>query len=112
MEQRKMVEMPMPEGEAGKQYALALVEQNNKHAVAMMRAYAKQHARQWGEVCIEDVRKWAATQGFKVKHHNAFGSVFSHGGFKRIGYRKSLNPASHSRIISVWTSTEDDRHAI
>ena len=95
----------MKQGELLKRYGLDLVEKHNPDFVHIVRAYALQHAVEFGKVTSDDCRLWANMNDIYPLHHNAWGAVFRVG-FKRIGFTKSQVPSNHARIISIWELAE------
>ena len=88
-------------GEQVKQLGLDLVESHNPDFVALARAEARRLCIRNGSVSADDLRGWSNDNGIHPGHPNAWGSVFRTG-FMRVGYRQSVWPASHARVISVW----------
>ena len=91
----------MTQGELLKRYGLDLVEKHNPDFVALVRAYAEQHSREFGQVTSDDCRLWANLNDIYPHHPNAWGAVFK-SGFERIGFTQSQIPSNHARIISIW----------
>ena len=89
-------------GEQQKQLGMDLVQNHNPDFVEIVRRQALVYAEKHGTVCADEMRTWAVENGVEPKHPNAWGAVFRKG-FKKVGYRPSMHPASHGRIIAIWS---------
>lgn len=95
----------MKTGEELKEEGTSRVLANNEawaeRAMVQLKAYAA-----WGDFTTDDLHDGCSLEGIAPTHHNGWGAIFSKaaklGLIQRVGYRKSLRPASHSRVVAVW----------
>lgn len=64
------------------------------------RRAAWKHAREYGEVCADDVHRLTPLP--KWAHHNAMGAVFKTRFFEQIGWKASQRRDAHARTIRVY----------
>jgi hypothetical protein len=91
------------EGEKLKKEGMERAELAEVDPVAFLRSYAISHARNYGEVTADDVRRYAEQVGITLKP-NAWGSVmklYGHGCVHR-GWTKSHLITNHARENRVW----------
>lgn len=69
------------------------------------RKAAKELLSRQTTITIEDVLKVCPRPSYL--HRNVTGSVFKDEAFKPVGFRKSLRPISNSRVVRVWTLSEE-----
>lgn len=89
-----------------KQIGMEFVESHNKRWVERMRAQAKKHARLHGQVCSDDLRRYADSQKDYPIHPNAWGAVMRCQGFVVVKHQASTYPSTHGREIRVWRLLE------
>lgn len=93
-------------GQELKAQGLAFVEAHNLRWVERMRVQAKKHARLHGQVCSDDLRRYADEQKDYPIHPNAWGSVMRCHGFVVVKHQASTYPSTHGREIRVWRLVE------
>lgn len=91
-------------GQEQKKHGMDLVQDHNPDFVSLCKNYAHYYAGKHGAVSADEVRVWADNNDITPRHPNAWGVVFR-SGFTKVGYRPSTNPASHGRIIAIWSNT-------
>jgi hypothetical protein len=105
-------------GEAGKAEGLDRVSQTNQTWVGVLREVAIRKSNENGEVFIDDLRRWANSEGLSASdfcdrcsngtdcdrvHKNAWGAVFRGKDWAFTGeYRKSKYASNHARHCKVW----------
>lgn len=89
-------------GEEQKQLGMDLVQEHNPDFVNIVRDYALAYAADHGTVSADELRVWARDEGIVPRHPNAWGCVFRGKSFKKVGYRPSVYPPSHGRVIAIW----------
>ena len=89
-------------GEARKRSGLKAVRGRNALFVSECRGYARQFAREQGQVSIEDVRRWAEARGLAPSHPNGWGAVFKTPEWRVVGFELSSIPSAHRRRVLIW----------
>lgn len=92
-------------GEQLKEQGVQRVLENNEEWADLAMSYLKSVAA-WGDFTSDDLHVTCTANGIAPPHRNAWGALFRKasklGLIKRVGYRKSQRPASHSRVVAVW----------
>lgn len=83
------------------------VESSSGDFVPLMRQVAAKIARERGEVCSDDLRRYASEHDITPGHPNAWGTIFRKG-FRCIGRRRSCLVSNHAREIRVWALAEGE----
>jgi hypothetical protein len=93
------------QGLQAKDAALDHVEAYHADAVRILRAAAKAHAREYGRVHVDDVRRIAAARGMTVAK-NAWGAIFRGPGWRKVGERPSALVSNKGHVSPEWTWDE------
>jgi hypothetical protein len=90
--------------ELAKERGMAFGAQNHIAKIEWCRDAAREHARRWGIVTIEDVREIYETRtGRKFPAGNWVGSVFKSSEFVPTGRMvKAQHKGSHARLVREW----------
>ena len=97
-----MIQMNLEEGLAAKDEGLELVEENNLRWVDWMRMMAKGRIKMYGQVTVDDLRKYADGANWYPASPNAWGAIFRGPEWVELGREKSRVPSNHGRKITVW----------
>ena len=88
-------------GQFLKRQALTNFENKAQDWLSQARKVARDISHRDGMVTSDDV---LAVMGLPAHyHHNIVGCIF-HEGFYRIGWRPTIRPQGHGRMIGVWKS--------
>lgn len=85
-----------------KEAGLDLVEEHGKDFVQRMKIVARLFCLCQGNVCADDLRKYADENHIEPHHQNAWGAIFHGKQFRMVGRRNSAYPRNHAREIKVW----------
>lgn len=85
-----------------KQLGLALVEGSNQEFVEHIRAYAREFAREYDTVTVDNLRRYALGRGIEPDHKNAWGAIFMGREWECVGYEPSTIPTNRGRVIRRW----------
>jgi hypothetical protein len=94
--------LDLPAGEALRDKGVERVSRGSPGFLYLMREKAREICRIKGEVCSDDLRVYAAGEGIKPRHPNAWGAVFRESGWEAVGAKKSKVPSCHARMIRIW----------
>lgn len=90
------------EGMRRHEEGIELIEMANKRFMANMRIEARFISRVYGEVHIDDLRKFAVRMGIKPKSSNAWGAIFRGKGWTKIGSKPSSFVSNHGHVSPIW----------
>lgn len=94
--------MPLFDGPARKEHGRQQVEDNSR-VIDELRELARQHARAYGTVTMDDVRARAERRLVVVHHPNVWGAIFRGEEWEHTGvYITSRRPTNNGRPIGVW----------
>ena len=93
----------LQKGLYAKDVGVQLVVDHGEDWQAVMQSVAKAICNAKGEVCSDDLRRYAATHDLEPHHPNAWGAVFRGNGWKHVGWKRSAKITNHARTIRVWT---------
>lgn len=93
-------------GEALGDRGIALVAENNRGFVEVMREHAIRVSLQKGSVTSDDLRQIAINSGLEPHHPNAWGAIFRAKGWEAVGFVKSRLPSNHGRRVCQWRWSE------
>ena len=81
---------------------LDVVEISNADFVRRMRDEAERQSKEYGSVCSDDLRTFAAARRIEPKSPNAWGAIFRGRSWRIVGRTKSTLASNHAREIKVW----------
>ncbi len=97
-------------GDRAKREGIARAETTNERFVRIMRAEARRIALERGSVHIDDLRRRSLELGIAPLSPGAWGACLGGKGWRRIGYRASAWPSSHSHVSPIWQSERRSTH--
>ncbi len=92
----------LPRARAERDAGKDLVEEPLESFVQFMRREAIRIAQEKGAVTCDDLRGYAASNGFTPHHPNAWGAIFRGPEWKSAGFIQSRLVSNHARIIRIW----------
>ena len=92
----------LEEGRRLRDEGKALVAEGNASFLDVIRAVARDIARDTGSVSANDLRAYALEHGLAPDHPNAWGAVFKGGEWRALGYVQSSIPSRHAGMIREW----------
>lgn len=94
-------------GERLKREGLDAVESTSGEWVDRMRAAAREHVRRTGSVSVDDLRRHADRTGDQPDTPHAWGAVFSRGGWREVGRKRSDYGSNRAREVRLWALRVD-----
>jgi hypothetical protein len=87
-------------GQQLKEQALDNHEDTKSQYIQHARSFARQHSKEQGQVCINDIRKSVPVP--EDMHPSVMGAVFRGEMWEAIGYTTAEHPGAHRRVIKIY----------